>query len=743
MTTATNSIDTEASQPLRAALEALTEGVAVFDRNMILVACNQRYVDMFPKVADMVVPGVHWDDLLAACLERSEYLDQFDDKQAFLNRASHHRINFDRDIIAEHSDGRAYHVRFQPTDDGGCVVMRRDVTEQHAAEMMVHDRETLLATVLDTSPVAVVMSHLEDGKITYRSQEARALFGETKFAYEHHPTLQDYRDYINAVVGNDDGRASHVTCQRDDGTTFEASSVGRIVSFTGQDFVVSAFTDLTDQLERDALIRQVLTACPAPIRMVNVETGETMFCSPETTALFGEAKSLEDYYVDVADRQRYLQQIYAHGTVKEFKAQFYNRQGEPFWCAVSARLIRYNGQDAIVSHARDLTDELKIESELNSQRETIYQNEKMSALGELLAGVAHELNNPLSVVVGHSLMLREDTTDPDVLRQVDKIGGAAERCAKIVKTFLSMARQQPSRTEEVDVNEIIGIAVDVARYGDLGNVLDIACDLSPELPACLADADQITQVILNLILNAAQAIQTSGTGDRVAVSTRRSDDEGAIVIAVEDNGPGIPDTQQSRVFEPFFTTKDVGEGTGIGLTLCHRIVLSHNGRIWIDRTFEGGTRFVIELPAHQQTKSDDAAVPQSGAHSQKSARVLIVDDEIDVAELNAEILIRAGYEVDVASKAQHGIELLQETSYDLVLSDLNMPEIDGRGFFDVLKADFPHLVGRIGFVTGDTMGSASQTFLKEAQSPYLEKPASPSELRSFVAGILQSAGALK
>ncbi|MBW4710007.1 PAS-domain containing protein [Roseobacter sp. YSTF-M11] len=740
MNKAVSSNDHEDPRPLRDALEALTEGVAVFDRNMILVACNQRYVDQFPRAADVIVPGVHWDDMLTACLERGEYDDRFDDTQAFLNRASHHRVNFDRDVIAEHSDGRAYQVRFQPTSDGGHVVMRRDVTEHHAVDTMVHDRETLLATVMDTSPVAIVMSHLDDGKITYRSQEARAIFGETKFAVEHHPSKEAYETFIEALVRGDATGASHVTCQRKDGTTFEASFAGRIVEFTGRDFVVTALTDITEQLERDALIRQVLQACPAPIRMIYVDTGETLFCSPETQALFGDAVSIEDYYVDPADRDRYLQELYENGTVKEFKAQYYNRHRKPFWCAVSARLIRYNGRDAIVSHSRDLTEELKIEAELNSQREKIYQTEKMSALGELLAGVAHELNNPLSVVVGHSLMLREDTADPDVLRQVTKIGSAAERCAKIVKTFLSMARQQPSRTEEADINEIIQIAVDVARYGDLGNTLDITCDLSPDLPTCMADGDQVTQVVVNLLLNAAQAMHGSNTGDRVVVATRKNDQSGDIVITVEDNGPGIPKAQQSRVFEPFFTTKDVGNGTGIGLTLCHRIVLSHNGNIWIDKKFTDGTRFVIELPAHHEKRSGDQKEAQVPTHAPKAAKVLIVDDEIDVAELNAEILMRAGYEVDVANKAKRGIELLGSGPYDLILSDLNMPEIDGRGFFEAIKADFPHLINRIGFVTGDTMGTSSQTFLKEAKSPFLEKPVSPNELRSFVAGILQAAG---
>lgn len=726
---------------LRDALEAVSEGVAVFDCDNVLVTCNQQYVDMFPRIAELIVPGTPWDDILSACLDKGEFVDPFGDKQAFLNRASIHRVNFERDVIAEHFDGRTYLVRFKPALDGGCIVTRSDVSEQHTTDAIVHDRETLLATVLDTSPVAIVLSQLDDGKIIYRSQEARSIFGETTHAFQHHPTRKGYLGYIETLHENSASQPSNVLCRRFDGTEFEASAAGRIVEFTGRACVVSAYTDLSEEMERDALIRQVLQACPAPIRMLDLQTGETLFSSPETTALFGEAKPPEEYYVNKRDREKFLAEIHKYGLVKEFKAQFYNRDGLAIWCAVSARLIRFNGHPTIVTHSRDLTEELKVEAQLTTQREAIYQNEKMSALGELLAGVAHELNNPLSVVVGHSLMLREDTQDADMLRQVDKISGAAERCAKIVKTFLSMARQQPSKMEVTDINEIVRIAVDVARYGDLGNTLEIDYELADDLPRCEADSDQITQVVLNLLLNAAQAIQITETGDTVTVRTRASRNGQSAFIEVEDNGPGIPVAQHSRIFEPFFTTKDVGEGTGIGLTICHRIIMSHKGAITIDKSKKVGARFSIALPALTQAQLEAAGKPIEARPTDLPARILIVDDEADVADLNAEILTRAGYAVDVVNEAALGLEMLAQAEYNLILSDLNMPEVDGRGFFDAIKSDFPALVTRIGFVTGDTMGTASQSFLKEAQRPFLEKPVSPRELRSFVADILNNVGA--
>lgn len=493
--------------------------------------------------------------------------------------------------------------------------------------------------------------------------------------------------------------------------------------------------DLSEHQERDALIRQVLEACPTPIQMTRATSGEVLFASPETVSLFGRIDLARDYYADADTRERYLKELRRSGSVNEFKAEYINAEGKRFWGSVSARLIRYNGEEVIVSNTRDLTEQLKVEAALQRQQDQLFQNEKMSAMGELLAGVAHELNNPLSVVVGHSLMLREECQDADTLRQVEKISKAAERCARIVKTFLTMARQQPVKMQRVDINEIIRTAVDVARYSETGHDHAIDCRLDPGLPLISADPDQITQVIVNLLLNAEHAMVESGTGDRIEVVSRAMPDGTGIEITVEDNGPGIPKSIRSRIFDPFFTTKDIGKGTGIGLTLSHRIVQTHNGTISLLPARDGGSVFRIVLHVEDETPAP-ARHPAAAGDDRNSARILIVDDEIDVAELNAEILTRSGYEVDVFNQAGAALDYLRSQDYALIISDLNMPGVDGRGFFETIARDFPHMIDRTGFVTGDTMGRSSQTFLRETARPYIEKPVSPKELRTFVAEIL-------
>ncbi|MEM9845796.1 MAG: ATP-binding protein, partial [Pseudomonadota bacterium] len=254
----------------------------------------------------------------------------------------------------------------------------------------------------------------------------------------------------------------------------------------------------------------------------------------------------------------------------------------------------------------------------------------------------------------------------------------------------------------------------------------------------MADPDQITQVFINLILNAEHAMRDSGKGERIAITARRATDGHALVVHVTDDGPGIAEEHRGRIFEPFFTTKEMGEGTGLGLAMCHRIVQSHRGAIRLLPATRGGTVFEVTLPVAPKTELK-APTETDKPKSTDKVRILILDDETDVADLNAEILERAGYSVDVFDDAGAALESMKSKDYGLVISDLNMPGIDGRGFFDHIRQDFPHLVSRTGFVTGDTMGRASQQFLGEAKRPFIEKPVSPKELRTFVSNTLAQA----
>ncbi len=544
------------------------------------------------------------------------------------------------------------------------------------------------------------------------------------------------------VVG-DPWRNTHIkefTFQQSDGRWYSAS-----ISPTREGGFVATRTDITDQkkmqeAEREAeeRVSQVLEACPAPIQMTEAETGEVLYRSPATVELFGEKESAKEYYVNRAERERYKVELHRAGLVDDFEVQMYRGNGETCWVSVSARLIEYKGRNVIVSHSYDLTDRINMQQELNRQREFLHQSEKLSALGELLAGVAHELNNPLSVVVGQSLMLTETAQDEKTRERAGKIGNAADRCARIVKTFLAMARQQPAQTTNVNVNDILESSLEVAGYSMRTSGVDVTLRLAPDIPFVWGDPDQLNQIFTNLLVNAEQALRGWQGRKKVKIVSRYEPARNEVVVKVQDTGPGILENVRSRIFEPFFTTKEVGEGTGIGLAFCHRIVETHGGTIRAATAEGGGTAFFVRFPASAQTAEHLDDVDQDEPPNQ-GIRTLVIDDEEDVADLIAEILRTDGHDVTIASSGTEALQRIQKQRFSVILSDLKMANLDGPGLFSKLQEHHPDLASRVGFITGDTMSPKARTFLDASQRPFLEKPIRPDELRAMFSELSETA----
>ncbi|MGI9350922.1 MAG: ATP-binding protein [Rhizobiaceae bacterium] len=719
------------------AIESLSEGFALYDEDRRLVMFNKRYKEMNQGIADILEPGLDWEILMRETARRGIYTDAIGEEEKWVSERLENGVEYIQDYELSQTDGKSYLVSVHSTELGGFVVTKTDITERKKAELIEHDSDLLIRTVLDASAAVVTMVRVGDGYILYRTPAALDLFGNTKFAGEHYTSTEQRADFVTQILSDGLVNDFRLNLFNGDGEEFPASMSARIVEYKGEEVIVSSVIDLTEQIKSEALVRQVLESCPAPVQMTKVEGGELIFSSYGSDASSIAAEiSRSDFKIENG-REKFLDKLRKKGWLSEHKTELVDENGKHFWGSISANLIEFRGEEVIVSSTRDLTDELALQEELSNQRELLFQNEKMSALGELLAGVAHELNNPLSIVVGHSLMLQEDATDPEIVRRIGKISNAAERCSKIVKTFLAMARQQPTKMEQTDINSVISTAVDVAGYSARNEQLQIESVLDPDLPFISADADQITQVVINLIINAEQAIKSAGTGDYIRVATSVNKKQNSVEILVEDNGPGIPSGIKARIFEPFFTTKNVGDGTGIGLAFCHRIILSHQGQIWLDHDYSGGSRFVIRLPITKEI-AEDAAQAQDPTGNGKNIKVLVVDDEADVAEINSEVLTKEGFEVDIALSGSAALELLSEESYDILLSDLNMPEVDGRGLYDSICRDFPSILKGTAFITGDTMGETSQRLLKESKRPFLEKPVSPTELRELVYSLLEN-----
>ena len=387
---------------------------------------------------------------------------------------------------------------------------------------------------------------------------------------------------------------------------------------------------------------------------------------------------------------------------------------------------------------KDVTEQIALETELDQQREIAYQSEKLSAMGELLAGVAHELNNPLSVVVGYSMMMQTSVDDPALKKQVDNIAQAAERCSRIVKAFLAMARQRPMELTLCSMNEALFAALDIAGHRLRKSGIDVEIYLDENLPDVEADEDQIIQVFTNLLVNAENALEGQPEPRRVVLKSTLNRGGTHAVISIADNGPGIPADVQSRIFEPFFTTKDVGEGTGIGLAFCHRVVKSHEGELTVHTQPGHGAEFRLQLPclADGELKRPTETEPVQTS----SGRILVVDDETGVADMVSDILLSAGYEVETRYDSREALTLLRSESFDVVLSDMRMPGLDGPALYGELKKLDPAFAKKMAFITGDTLSKDVAAFLSETSQPYLEKPVTPKELLMLVTDLVSEPG---
>lgn len=393
----------------------------------------------------------------------------------------------------------------------------------------------------------------------------------------------------------------------------------------------------------------------------------------------------------------------------------------------------------------DLSAQRSAAEQIDRQREQLRQSEKLTAMGRLLAGVAHELNNPLAIVMGRASLLEEKTEGTPLAGDAARIREAAERCGRIVKTFLNMARQRPAERRPVQLNDLVRAAQEMLGYTfrSHGIVLELALD--EQLPEIAADGDQIGQVVLNLLVNAQQALAATDGERRVRIATGleapREPTPGAasreqrVWLRIADNGPGVPDALRDRLFEPFFTTKPEGLGTGLGLAVSRGIVREHGGDLVAERP-EAGACFRMSLPRSGRGQAEPEAAAAPPPEVPARARVLVVDDEDELADLMRAMLESAGYEVLTAESGAVAIELLAEANVDAIVSDLRMPEVDGAGLWRAVAERHPRLAQRMLFVTGDTLSPGAQRFLAEARCPSLDKPFSKADFIAAVKKLL-------
>ena len=374
---------------------------------------------------------------------------------------------------------------------------------------------------------------------------------------------------------------------------------------------------------------------------------------------------------------------------------------------------------------------LVIEDQTERRRlqEQLIQSEKMSAIGQLIAGVAHDLNNPLASVVGFSDFLAEvGDIPPQFAEPLQVIRQEAERAATIVKNLLSFARSQEGERKLQPIGPIIESTLALLRNQLMANKVEATLEVEPGLPDVEVDGNQIKQVFVNLINNANQAIASDAPSGRIWVAAKPQRAGAGVAVSITDSGPGMAEEIAAHVFEPFFTTKGEGEGTGLGLSICQGILKEHGGRITLDTKPGGGATFTVELPGGAQAPL--APAPLVPLTEGKRLRILVVDDEPHILYYMRATLESWGHSVEVASDGAYALERAIAGDFDVIICDLRMPHLSGREMYQKLARQDPRAAERIIFATGDTVRGDTLQFLESLGRPYLHKPFTLAELRA-------------
>lgn len=411
-----------------------------------------------------------------------------------------------------------------------------------------------------------------------------------------------------------------------------------------------------------------------------------------------------------------------------------------------ANVLKREGQnEAVHGIARDVTAEKQLTTQL-------IQADRLASVGTLIAGVAHELNNPLTAIGGYAEMLASRPHDESDTIAIATIAEQAGRCRDVARNLLNFARQTEDRVTDLDLNALISGVCDLRAYDLRAARIDVRASYDAELPRVVGQYGQLQQVIYNLVDNACYAMQ--GVGGALEVATWC--DGESVYVRVADTGPGIPEQIVRRVFEPFVTSKPRGEGTGLGLSICRRILEDHGGQIEAHNRPGGGAAFVASLPAAGEcataqagtdaTREDapqvehapeveDAQTPVGAALS-SPAKVLFIDDEPSLCALVNEYLSRLGHEVHVEATGEAGLETALAGDFDAIICDMRLPGISGEDVCMALLEHKPSAAERMVVATGDILSPQTQSFFDRTGLPHIHKPFKLDELQTAIAELI-------
>jgi PAS domain S-box-containing protein len=631
----------------------------------------------------------------------------------------------------------------------------RDITERKQAEDALRESEEKYRTLFETMAQGVVYQSA-DGKIFSANHAAERILGLTldqmqgrtsmdprwkaihedgsDFPGETHPAIialktgKEVKDVVMGVFNPGDEQYHWISIYAT--PQFRPGESKRYQVYT-------TFADITERRRTERLLEDIFTT--STIGMYIVQDRKLQLVNPQFQKLTGysQAKLVGIDPLDIVlpqDRDMVKKNAVnmlkgQHSSVYEFR--YVTKSGQVRWATESVVSIVYQGKQAALGSFIDTTESKKME-------EQWLMTSKLASIGELAAGVAHEINNPLTGVMGYAqLLMDKQAVSQDVKDDLQKIYEESQRAVKIVQNLLRFARRYKPEKEHADINDLLERTLELEGYKLRTSNISLTINLVPELPLILADSNQLQQVILNLITNAEQAMVRTKRKGKITVTTEKVKDY--VRIAITDNGPGISPEHITRIFDPFFTTKEVGSGTGLGLSVSHGIITEHGGRIYAESESGKGATFIIELPVAvegQQSaveKEKKAAKAKSHRPRQKATgNILIVEDEPSIRSILTRPLSNTGHQAQAVSNGKTALRKLAENVYDLLIVDLKMSGLSGRELYEIMKKSHPNMAKRVVFITGDTVTPETHNFLVSTGRQYLSKPFNPREITDII-----------
>jgi len=484
----------------------------------------------------------------------------------------------------------------------------------------------------------------------------------------------------------------------------------------------------TSRLKAEERALKYFNGNPKPVAIIELAEGRYTDVNASFVHFTGYSREdvighkSTDFHWMQSDTRAMLQEIVRDNRgVYDVEIEFRTKSGEMRSALFAADTITIGDQLYLLCSMNDITEHKRAEDEKGELEQKAQLASRLASIGEMASGIAHEINNPLTGVIGYAQLLSKKELPEDIREGLGIINDGAQRVAGIIKRLLTFARQYKLERTLVNINNIIETTLNLRSYQLKTNNIEVTTRLAPDLPTTIADAGQLQQVLLNLIVNAETEMKSAHGKGKLTITTEKSDN--SIKIYFKDDGPGIKPEIADRMFDPFFTTREVGQGTGLGLSLCYGIVAEHKGKIYAESQPGKGATFVIELPIVTEVAPPKPANPVV-RKSKKAvkARILVVDDEKVIRDIVKLVLTGEGYEVDTVDNADDALKKIESQKYSLILVDIKMPDMSGIELYERIQKIDKSLARRVVFITGDIIGADTEKFLSETKVAHLDKP---------------------